>query len=143
MSDPVTLVRWRRADTDPPEEHFDAGEAMSVLRVRSDGIVVLAYYVEDDGWYPIYNGTERLDDLTDDWAHSPQPPGDDAPTMGDLRLALAWGEGAYKRHIERRPRHFNPHIEAELQDEEPAKLKAFARLRAALDAFKDAEGDQT
>ena len=120
-SDPVTLVRWRRADTDPPEVHFDASEAMSVLRVRSDGIVVLAYYVEDDGWYPIYNGTERLDDLTDDWAHPPQPPGDDALTVGNLRRI----EGILVNlRADPRNEHLWPEYDA-----------IAVRLRAALDAI--------
>ena len=106
----VTFVVWRDASTDPPEEH-DAHLDIPApaLRVRESGPIVVAYHVEDDGWYPIYNGTERLDDLTDQWAPVPEPPGEGAVTLDDLKLA---------RHL----------LDTEMWHDEAD------RLRAALDA---------
>ena len=122
----VTLVVWRDASTDRPKDQnlaYVTDRGIGVIHPDKGVWIDMAYLLPFDPQPTV-------------WC-DPKPPGKGAATMGDLRLALAWGEGAYKRHIERRPRHFNPHIEAELQDEEPAKLKAFARLRAALDAASE------
>lgn len=121
----VSFVVWRDANTDPPEEHDAHLDIPApVLRVRESGPIVVAYHVEDDGWYPIYNETERLDDLTDQWAPVPEPPGENAVTVGHLAYVLDLAES-------------NPLLVGRLAEPYMAyEREAVARLRAALDALE-------
>ena len=71
MADPITIVRWRDAQADPPENevlvHTDLGAAR---------------YVQSLGRYSTACGG-LLDGEPTVWC-DPVPPGDDALTMGDL-----------------------------------------------------------
>ena len=130
----VVLALERCAKTDPPTDSdarmTDIGVAYYVRDHRGEAW----FYIEDDHATMPCDPQPRVWQFPH-WYDFPRDTEGEPLTTEDLRLALAWGEGAYKRHLERRPHHFNPHIEAELQGEEPAKLEAFARLRAALDAL--------
>lgn len=118
----------------PPQRHMDPYGAVGpshVLRVRKTGLVVLAYpddeQADDPEWYPLYNDSELLDDLTDDWAMSPVPPGEDSLTVEDLREAEQVFEWLAQRH--------------EAEDAEPVERDFYAfgyrdlagRLRRAIE----------
>lgn len=91
---PVSIVVWRDAKKEPPQRHIDpygAAAPSNVLRVRKPSFVVLAYpedeQLDNPKWYPIYDDTEVLDDLTDAWAFPPVPPSEDALTLDHLKNA--------------------------------------------------------
>ena len=72
MSDAVTLVRWRDAQTDPPEV---AGN-----HATDQGCC----YWNFDGWL---HYTDRVMDPQPRWWCDPQPPGDKPLTVDDLEAA--------------------------------------------------------
>ena len=105
MPDPVTLVRWRRADTDPPDGDMDR----RIIALHEDGKVegCDAYYLGDQDYVL--------------WAEYPTPPGDDALTVDDLEAAhdaaqMLTGSDFHKRDW-------------------PRMYRCQDRLRAALDAL--------
>ena len=71
MSDPVTLVRWRRADTDPPDgDHLVLTDAS-----------ITSYYDDGAWWYNDLTGDdERIPLLPEPvwWCDYPAPPAEDA-----------------------------------------------------------------
>ena len=121
MTDPVTLVRWRRADTDPPDDHrlvvTDRGFGRfmgprGLPRDAGHGVV----------WFPLRSDTEWMFPQPSWWC-DPQAPGEDALTTDDLRRALiaseAWGRTVNWLDTPGKQWHED----------------ALARLRAALDAL--------
>ena len=106
MSDPASLVRWRRADTDPPTGVM----GRQVLTLRDDGSVAACMAViVTEGYVPIVS-----------WAELPTPPGDDALTVKHLR-ELDEGFNALIADDDAAVAHWSPTL---------------ARLRAALDALQ-------
>lgn len=93
-SDPITLVRWRDAKTDPPpndefsylthvkEENFDYAAVCTYLGSEDvyGDIVGYAWYYGDSG--------DPATPQPDLWADAP-PPNDDPLTVADLMDALA------------------------------------------------------
>jgi hypothetical protein len=127
MTDPVTLVRWRRADTDPPDDHrlvvTDRGFGRfmgprGLPRDAGHGVV----------WFPLRSDTEWMFPQPSWWC-DPTPPGGDALTENDL----VWAVGAVD-DLTRRHEADGPTSQAG-QEYARQGREVSARLRTALDAL--------
>ena len=113
MNNPVTLLVWRDAKTDPPEN--------GSIRTTDEG---RAQYWDEDGepgWY--YGPDGDFLDPQPRWWCDPRPPGDDAPTLQDVANVTAAATYLVR------------YVPSDDPNEVAEMAASAARLRAALDAL--------
>lgn len=86
MSDPITLVRWRRADTDPPRTLVEVWTDRGGARM----------HVDMKRW--VWMNGEEISGAQPSWWCDPVPPGDDPLTMDNWESAVAELEGTGYEH---------------------------------------------